>query len=347
MFRNHLAIAFAGLSLALTTSADIISNFPASSNATVDVVPFLSAIQRAASISIEVQQLATTPAVPIPSNLTSLPSYSIVNRLVSALPIVQDGILHPDTEVMIQKLKAANDTGAPSSLTARQSALRVMVVGDSMTQGQQGDWTWRYRIWQWFQQNGVAVNFVGPITGTIKPQSPHVPQPPPLFGDLPPSTETGNNGGYARGVDSAFLQNNNHFAYWGRAAAQDQGIIEEVVAQHPADLMLLMLGFNDMGWFYSDAEGTIDSIGNLIANARKSNPDLKFAVANVPNRKFIGGRQDLVDNTRIYNGLLPDAINKWSTKQSPIHLVRLEENYVCQPDDCPAGEHLRYIATPP
>ena len=43
--------------------------------------------------------------------------------------------------------------------------------------------------------------------------------------------------------------------------------------------MLLMLGFNDMGWFYSDAPGTIDSIGTLIANARSVNSNMKFAVA--------------------------------------------------------------------
>ncbi|UNI13244.1 hypothetical protein JDV02_000002 [Purpureocillium takamizusanense] len=101
--------------------------------------------------------------------------------------------------------------------------------------------------------------------------------------------------------------------------------------------MLAMLGFNDMGWFYSDAEGTIDSMDTLISNARAVNPELQFAVANVPQRSFIGGREDLVKNTNIYNNLLPNAISKWSTHQSPIHLVDLEQNYNCQPGGCPAG----------
>jgi hypothetical protein len=32
-----------------------------------------------------------------------------------------------------------------------------MVVGDSMTQGHEGDWTWRYRLWEWFDERGVDV----------------------------------------------------------------------------------------------------------------------------------------------------------------------------------------------
>lgn len=38
-----------------------------------------------------------------------------------------------------------------------RAAIRVMIVGDSITQGREGDWTWRYRLWQWFQEQGVEV----------------------------------------------------------------------------------------------------------------------------------------------------------------------------------------------
>jgi hypothetical protein len=102
-------------------------------------------------------------------------------------------------------------------------------------------------------------------------------------------------------------------------------------------MMLLMLGFNGMGWFYSDAPGTIDSIETIVSNSRAVNPNLKFAIANVPQRSFISGRQDLINNTVIYYGLLPDAISQLTTDQSPIYLVELEENYDCQPGGCLAG----------
>ena len=97
-----------------------------------------------------------------------------------------------------------------------------------------------------------------------------------------------------------------------------------------------MLGFNDMGWFYSGPDGTLDSIHTLITNARAANPNLKFAVANVPQRSNIG-RGDLTTMTDTYNGLLKSAIPSWSTTQSPVALVELRENYSCDNSGCPAG----------
>lgn len=110
--------------------------------------------------------------------------------------------------------------------------------------------------------------------------------------------------------------------------AVDKGLIQGVLESTPADLILFMLGFNDMGWFYSDAPGTIDSVDTFISNARAANPNVKIALANVPQRSFIGGREDLVENTEIYNALLPKYISQWTTEQSPIHLVELEQSYV-------------------
>ncbi|MCQ4041652.1 GDSL-type esterase/lipase family protein [Streptomyces rubrisoli] len=45
----------------------------------------------------------------------------------------------------------------------------VMVVGDSISNGFEGDDTWRYRLWQWAQQQNWQVTFVGPLTGTEIP----------------------------------------------------------------------------------------------------------------------------------------------------------------------------------
>ena len=38
--------------------------------------------------------------------------------------------------------------------------INVMIVGDSITQGLEGDWTWRYRIWQWFRDESVEVCYI-------------------------------------------------------------------------------------------------------------------------------------------------------------------------------------------
>ncbi|OAA82341.1 Fibronectin type III domain protein [Akanthomyces lecanii RCEF 1005] len=89
------------------------------------------------------------------------------------------------------------------------SATTVLIVGDSITHGQEGDFTWRYRISEWFKNYGpdTKPEFVGPYTGTQERDKPKGPQPPRLSSDLPPNT-------------SPKFQSN-HFAVWGRQIAQD------------------------------------------------------------------------------------------------------------------------------
>ncbi|EEQ35110.1 hypothetical protein McanMca71_001702 [Microsporum canis] len=215
-------------------------------------------------------------------------------------------------------------------LVARQPGLRVMFVGDSMTQGKHGDCTWRYRMWQWFQNQGVAVTFVGPYTGTVEPDQPA----PPYGSSATPVAPIKTSGGYALDVSPDF--DRHHFAVWGRAAAISKDLIHDVLSAHPADMMLLMLGFNDLGWLFSQPIDALGSLYALINNARKANPNLKFAIANVPQRSFIG-REDLPVTTQQYNSLLRDALPQWSTEQSPIHLVELQENYSCGMAACEAG----------
>ncbi|OBT62629.1 hypothetical protein VE03_08513 [Pseudogymnoascus sp. 23342-1-I1] len=139
---------------------------------------------------------------------------------------------------------ASINKGLPvESLTRRQAAIRVMI---------------RYRIWEWFKEQGIDVDFVGPYAGTVEPDLPSAPAPPPLYGVAPPTSLIKSSGGYA-----------------GRAAAVDKGLIQDVVAAHQADLMLLMLGFNDMGWFYSDAQDSRET-GGYALQFYRLNPYLAY-----------------------------------------------------------------------
>jgi hypothetical protein len=54
----------------------------------------------------------------------------------------------------------------PTDIEVRPGAIGMMVVGDSISQGFEGDFTWRYRLWEWFSSQGLAVDFVGPFIGT-------------------------------------------------------------------------------------------------------------------------------------------------------------------------------------
>ncbi|RAH49623.1 uncharacterized protein BO95DRAFT_450154 [Aspergillus brunneoviolaceus CBS 621.78] len=275
-------------------------------------IAFSSALAVESHVSAQLSQLASVPPIPLP---TTIDNYKTWTQVASLMPPLQTKNVKADTMEMVaavrDAIKTESDSGATiQSLAGRDAALRVMIVGDSMTQGQEGDYTWRYRIWD-------------------------APALPPLYGSKAVPGQPKTSGGYAAGVPSSF--DRDHFAVWGRAAAVDKGLIYDVLSAHSAELMLLMLGFNDMGWFYSDAAGTLDSIHTLVTNARAVNPNLKFAIANVPQRSFIGGRDDLPISTNIYNALLRNAIPTWSTADSPIHLIELQENYDCEPSGCPAG----------
>lgn len=268
-------------------AANVYTTDIASTNRPVSTAPntieFSSAVQIAASVAADIQRPSQAPAIPIPSNLTDSHEFAFIQHLTPALPPLQAHALPDPTQAVDDVILWTNNSSvAEKSLDSRQTALRVLVVGDSISQGLEGDWTWRYRIWQWFQHNGLNAQFVGPYTGTVKAEPASSPRSPPLYKDILPQKPYVTDGGYTKDVDSAFLSNSNHFAIWGRAAAVSKGLIQGVLQQHNADLMLLMLGFNDMGWFYSDADGTIDSIGTLISNARAANPNIKVAIANVP-----------------------------------------------------------------
>ncbi|PMD22319.1 SGNH hydrolase, partial [Hyaloscypha hepaticicola] len=200
----------------------------------------------------------------------------------------------------------------------RPRAISMMVVGDSISQGGEGDWTWRYRLWEWFKVQDVVVDFVGPFLGT-RPQAI-------------------DKNGYNNEIDPEF--NPRHFTAVGRALWQDINLISPMVARYNPDYLLVLLGFNDMAWQLGWHEATIHGdtlLANMeifIARARAAKPDIKFVIGNVPQRAPLAG--DLFLMTSDYNRLLAEAIPKWSTETSPIELADLGASYRCETDECPS-----------
>ncbi|MEU1251143.1 hypothetical protein [Micromonospora arida] len=160
----------------------------------------------------------------------------------------------------------------------------------------------RYRLWEWLRSQNVAVDFVGPYFGTRPPAEATGRLPPRLQGAAAPEEGIPRTwGGYAEGA-SAFGPY--HFAVWGRQADQVKYTIRAQVAEHMPDLLLVGLGFNDLGWFVSGPDGTIASMTMLVNEARAANPNLKLALANVPQRTRLSANPDLPVNTDRYNASL-------------------------------------------
>lgn len=100
----------------------------------------------------------------------------------------------------------------------------------------------------------------------------------------------------------------------------------------------MLLGFNDLGWWVTGPQGLIYSMTKVVDGARRGKSNVKFAIGNVVERLFIGGRQDLVDNTREYNEKLKGAVDTWNWNlESPVALVDVAGVYDCRPGGCPDG----------
>ncbi|KAL4864919.1 hypothetical protein BDV12DRAFT_200637 [Aspergillus spectabilis] len=87
---------------------------------------------------------------------------------------------------------------------------------------------------------------------------------------------------------------------------------------HKPDYLLILLGFNYLGWWVSGPETLVGEMGNLVQAARAAKPDITLLVGNVAHRTFIERRKDLVDNTSEYNILLWNRLPNWFQRGSPI-----------------------------
>lgn len=111
-------------------------------------------------------------------------------------------------------------------------------------------------------------------------------------------------------------------------------MIEDAVKEYQPDMLLVMLGFNDMAWCVSGPEDTFKNMVEFVANVEKVKPDTHLCLGNVPQRSPMDFHKDLVWWTSRYNSFLHHAIPEWSTKAMRIEPVELERSYGYVPDQC-------------
>lgn len=173
-------------------------------------IDFTSAFLLEASVAPELSQANLTSPVPLPADA---PGYESILRLAAAMPALPVTVGEIDVNEIIAEITppANNNNNDPESqnegaqLDARQNALRVLVVGDSMTHCNEGDFTWRYRLLEWFNAQNVAFRYVGPYSGTIAPGQPAPPPKPPLYNKAVPPSPPNVGGGYASAVGSVSM----------------------------------------------------------------------------------------------------------------------------------------------
>ncbi len=223
--------------------------------------------------------------------------------------------------VVFSLLVVLNGTSAPVQPGLRPVSLsspRIMVVGDSISQGLEGDFTWRYRLKNHLNAKGVTSDFVGPWTGTTRLPAAY----PAGWPDVP--VPASHDGAYRSGISFADNQN---LAQWGWQMAQAKWEIASNVRTYSPDYLLVELGFNDLGWGVSGPSGTLESLRELVTNARAAKPDVRILIANVSQRSPLSNNPDLPQKITDYNSLLPGFVSSVSTAQSPVALVDVDSPF--------------------
>ncbi|TWG99397.1 lysophospholipase L1-like esterase [Nocardioides sp. J9] len=110
--------------------------------------------------------------------------------------------------------------GAAPTVAQPAAPLRVMVVGDSISQGFGGDATWRYWFWREASRQGRAIDLVGPRRGFRV--------------------------GYGTRYESPGLRFDADHAAWGGSTVNFHlGVIDGLMDDYSPDVVVVQLGVND------------------------------------------------------------------------------------------------------
>lgn len=212
-------------------------------------------------------------------------------------------------------LAAAGCGSGAHSAADGSGDIRIMLVGDSITQGSTGDYTWRYRLWQHLHASRVPVRFVGPRHD--------------LWDDTR-SSALGFvfSGQYADPAFAADSAANAHDALVGIHAAAVAPGIGTVVRQYRPDYLIVLLGINDLASGAGPAQ-VAGSMRQLVLNARAAAPSLRFDLldalpaAHVPWAKVAA-----------YDRLIDQLRARLSTRRSPIAVTAPPAGYSASATAC-------------
>lgn len=157
--------------------------------------------------------------------------------------------------LLLGVLSACSGSGPATDL----GPVRVLLVGDSVTQGSAGDWTWRYRLWEHLRDDGARVDLVGPDET--------VAGPPPG----PPSLD------YA---DPDF--DRDHAGRWGKSFEDTDWTVGELVDVYRPDVVVELLGINDAVWRGEPASVLLDRAAGFVEQAQAADPDVDVVLGELP-----------------------------------------------------------------
>ncbi|MFJ2022700.1 GDSL-type esterase/lipase family protein [Streptomyces sp. NPDC087897] len=217
-------------------------------------------------------------------------------------------------------------TSQAGAVIGDDDAMRFLPVGDSMTIGATGDYTWRYRLWQHLEAHpGLPYEIVGPRTALYDtaanaPLSHAYADP-----SFPPAARR-------------------HLSGWGEGWLHMAPVIADAVRASGADVLLVSLGLIDLG-FYTDAEQTAANARAFITAARTANPRVRMVLLPVIPNVRAETDAPFAASCAHFNELLAKAAADLDTPSSPILLASRPPAYDIHTDTYdgthpgPTGEH--------
>ncbi|MCX5376805.1 GDSL-type esterase/lipase family protein [Streptomyces sp. NBC_00091] len=186
--------------------------------------------------------------------------------------------------------------------------MRFMFVGDSMTIGRAGDYTWRYRMWQHLSATlGGSFEIVGPRSALYD------------TGD-----DTATSQAYAAPDFPAHARR--HLAGWGEGWQHMAPLIGPAAGAARADVLLVSLGLIDLG-FYTKADETAANVRRFVAAVREARPAVRMVFLPVIPNVRAEEDEPFASEVARFNELLAKAVADLTTDASPILLAARPEAY--------------------
>lgn len=182
----------------------------------------------------------------------------------------------------------------PAAVATRQEGstgpLKIMLAGDSITQGFDGDYTWRYRLDRELRRQGVDFDFVGPRKYT--------------YGGANHYQVS------ARRTDGSQVWDSDHDATGGTRLRTAMSALVQDMAANPPDVLVALYGTTDL-LPRDDAVPRAEEIEDLrtyVCEAREVNPNVDVVLGEVTTRR-IPDRQQYNDALKV----LAQDLNKTDT----------------------------------
>ena len=178
--------------------------------------------------------------------------------------------------------------------------VRILFNGDSVTHGYQGDYSYRLRVADEFNRQGVAVDFVG------SRRSPYT----------TPGTLTSH---YLQPFDS------DHFALGGTWLSAQAVVIGAEVAKQQPDVVVCQLGLNDLR-FEQTPEEVGQSLREWISAVRAARASASIVLMNIMPQTN-GGRPWLETAIPQFNELQNVIAGELTTMESPIVVAHTADGW--------------------